>query len=196
MPAPMPLCSKSSPPLRRLVQIPSSSSWALPTISSSTTGRRGTSRSWTWTLPTSAPGPLLLADHPVSQTLQIPPLFLLSNSKCPNTYVSFHRLALIGCFLPALSIYVRAPETEVHYWAVFLRDLTVPELIKRVVQKYGFSDDERARVKTVVRVTDRQQGVRLLEDEDVKTMEPEIAIDVKVSSLDPQSEDWQLELRY
>ena len=85
-----------------------------------------------------------------------------------------------------------------HYWAVFLRDLTVHELIKRVVQKYGFSDDERARVKTVVRVTDHQpQGpYRLLDDEDVKSMEAEIAVDVKVSSLDPQSEDWQLELRY
>ena len=84
-----------------------------------------------------------------------------------------------------------------HYWAVFLRDLTVHELIKRVVQKYGFSDDERARVKTVVRVTDhQQQGVRLLDDEDVRTMEAEIAVDVKVSSLDPQSEDWQLVLRF
>ena len=102
----------------------------------------------------------------------------------------------------ALSIYVRAPETEVHYWAVFLRDLTVHELIKRVVQKYGFSDDERARVKTVVRVWDHpphhphQEGVRLLDDDDVRNMEAEIAVDVKVSSLDPQSEDWQLELRY
>ena len=94
----------------------------------------------------------------------------------------------------ALSIYVRAPETEVHYWAVFLRDLTVYELVKRVVQKYGFSDDERARVKTVVRVTDR--GAHLLADEDVRTMEAEVAIDVKVTSLDPQSEDWQLELKY
>ena len=95
---------------------------------------------------------------------------------------------------PALSIYVRAPETEVHYWAVFLRDLTVQELIKRVVQKYGFSDDERDRVGRVVRVSDH--GVQHLVDEDVRRMESEVAIDVKVTSLDPQSEDWQLELRY
>lgn len=126
---------------------------------------------------------------------------------------------------PALSIYVRAPETEVHYWAVFLRDLTVNELIKRVVQKYGFSDDERQRVKMAVRVFEddghqRQgggggnggngnggrggggaggeggRGVRRLRDEDVRRLESEVAIDVKVTSLDLQSEDWQLELRY
>lgn len=95
---------------------------------------------------------------------------------------------------PALSVYVRAPETEVHYWAVFLRELTVQELIKRVVQKYGFSDDERERVKMAVRVTDH--SVQHLGDEDVRRMESEVAIDVKVTSLDPQSEDWQLELRY
>ena len=94
----------------------------------------------------------------------------------------------------ALSVYVRAPETEVHYWAVFLRDLTVQELIKRVVQKYGFSDDERDRVRMAVRVT--EHGVQRLADEDVRTLESEIAIDVKVTSLDLQSEDWQLELRY
>ncbi|KAL9063804.1 MAG: hypothetical protein Q9161_009265 [Pseudevernia consocians] len=95
---------------------------------------------------------------------------------------------------PALSVYVRAPETEVHYWAVFLRDLTVQELIKRVVQKYGFSTDERDRVRLAVRVTDH--GVQRLGDEDVRSMESEVAIDVKVTSLDPESEDWQLELRY
>ncbi|CAF9943215.1 MAG: hypothetical protein ALECFALPRED_010847 [Alectoria fallacina] len=95
---------------------------------------------------------------------------------------------------PALSVYVRAPETEVHYWAVFLRDLTVQELIKRVVQKYGFSDDERDRVRIAVRVT--EQGVRRLTDDDVRTLESEIAIDVKVTSLDLPSEEWQLELRY
>lgn len=93
-----------------------------------------------------------------------------------------------------MSVYVRAPETEVHYWAVFLRELTVQELIKRVVQKYGFSDDERERVKMAVRVTDH--SVQHLGDEDVRRMESEVAIDVKVTSLDPQSEDWQLELRY
>lgn len=103
-------------------------------------------------------------------------------------YVSFTKNA-------ALNIYVRAPETEVHYWAVFLRDVTVNELIKRVVQKYGFSDDERDRVKMAVRVTD-QGGVVRLGDEDVRNMEGEVAIDVKVTSLDPQSEDWQLELKY
>lgn len=94
----------------------------------------------------------------------------------------------------ALSVYVRAPETEVHYWAVFLRDLTVQELIKRVVQKYGFTDDERDRVRMAVRVT--EHGVQRLADEDVRTLESEIAIDVRVTSLDLQSEDWQLELRY
>lgn len=45
-----------------------------------------------------------------------------------------------------------------------------------------------------VRVTDH--GVQRLGDEDVRRMESEVAIDVKVTSLDPQSEDWQLELRY
>lgn len=106
-----------------------------------------------------------------------------------------------------------------HYWAVFLRDLTVQELIKRVVQKYGFSDDERDRVQRAVRVTttttttssgggvgegevgDEGEGgegevERLLGDEDVRGMESEVAIDVKVTSLDMRSEDWQLELRY
>ena len=100
-----------------------------------------------------------------------------------------------------------------HYWAVFLRERTVQELIKRVVQKYGFSDDERDRVKKAVRVTttseddhrggegvgvggDEGEVERLLGDEDVKGMESEVAIDVKVTSLDVQSEDWQLELRY
>ena len=118
----------------------------------------------------------------------------------------------------ALNIYVRAPETEVHYWAVFLRDLTVQELIKRVVQKYGFSDDELDRVKMAVRVPPPSSssrssssspsatrgggsgsgsgGVQHLTDEDVRTMESEVAIDVKVTSLEPQSDDWQLELRY
>ena len=96
----------------------------------------------------------------------------------------------------ALSVYVRAPETEVHYWAVFLRQLTVQEVIKRVVQKYGFTEEERDRVKMVVRVTD--QGVRRLTDDDVRHMESEVAIDVKVTSLDGEGEDWdwQLELRY
>ena len=134
--------------------------------------------------PSRSPGKLNPANSPPSS---------FPTQKVSTYYVS---PPCANSLLPALSIYVRAPETEVHYWAVFLRDLTVPELIKRVVQKYGFSDDERARVKTVVRVKDQQHEVRLLEDEDVKTMEPEIAIDVKVSSLDPQSEDWQLELRY
>lgn len=45
-----------------------------------------------------------------------------------------------------------------------------------------------------VRVTD--QGVRRLVDEDMRRMESEVAIDVKVTSLDVQSEDWQLELRF
>lgn len=45
-----------------------------------------------------------------------------------------------------------------------------------------------------MRVTDH--GVRHLVDEDVRRMESEVAIDVKVTSLEPQSEDWQLELRY
>ena len=35
-----------------------------------------------------------------------------------------------------------------------------------------------------------------LVDEDVRRLESEVAIDVSVTSLDPQSEDWQLELRY
>ena len=95
---------------------------------------------------------------------------------------------------PALSIYVRAPETEENYWAVFLRDLTVQELIKRVVQKYGFSDDERDRVKMAVRVTDA--GVTHLGDEDVRNMESEVAVDVKVTSLEPEGENWQLELKF
>lgn len=67
------------------------------------------------------------------------------------------------------------------------------------MQKYGFSDDERHRVKTAVRVLEHNNGggsVRLLKDEDVRGMEGEVAIDVKVSSLDDESEDWQLELRY
>ena len=83
-----------------------------------------------------------------------------------------------------------------HYWAVFLRQLTVQEVIKRVVQKYGFTEEERDRVKMVVRVTD--QGVRRLTDDDVRHMESEVAIDVKVTSLDGEGEDWdwQLELRY
>ena len=46
-----------------------------------------------------------------------------------------------------------------------------------------------------VRVTD-QAGVLRLGDEDVRNMDSEVAIDVKVTSLDPQSEDWQLELKY
>ena len=98
---------------------------------------------------------------------------------------------------------MRAPETEVHYWAVFLRELTVQELIKRVVQKYGFSTDERDRVRMAVRVTDDHDGggggggrVQHLTDEDMRHMESEVPIDVKVTSLDPESEDWQLELRY
>ena len=83
-----------------------------------------------------------------------------------------------------------------HYWAVFLRQLTVQEVIKRVVQKYGFTEEERDRVKMVVRVTDH--GVRRLTDEDVRHMESEVAIDVKVTSLDGEGEDWdwQLELKY
>ena len=40
------------------------------------------------------------------------------------------------------------------------------------------------------------RGVRRLRDEDVRRLESEVAIDVKVTSLDLQSEDWQLELRY
>lgn len=39
-------------------------------------------------------------------------------------------------------------------------------------------------------------AVLLLKDEDVRGMEGEVAIDVKVSSLDDESEDWQLELSY
>ena len=84
------------------------------------------------------------------------------------------------------------------------------------MQKYGFSDDERDRVQRAVRVTttassgggvgegevgDEGEGgegevERLLGDEDVRGMESEVAIDVKVTSLDMRSEDWQLELRY
>ena len=96
----------------------------------------------------------------------------------------------------ALNIYVRAPETEVHYWAVFLRDLTVQELIKRVVQKYGFSDDERDRVTMAMRVSETNGDVQRLTDEDIRALESEIAIDVKVTTLDLESEDWQLELRF
>lgn len=62
------------------------------------------------------------------------------------------------------------------------------------MQKYGFSTDDRDRVRMAVRVTDH--GVQRLRDEDVRNMESEVAIDVKVTSLDTQSEDWQLELRY
>ncbi len=110
-----------------------------------------------------------------------------------------HLLQIVTDSLPfpntALSIYVRAPETEVHYWAVFLRELTVQELIKRVVQKYGFSTDERDRVRMAVRVSEHG-AVQHLRDDDIRGLESEVAIDVKVTSLDPESEDWQLELRY
>lgn len=122
------------------------------------------------------------------QVLDVDPSYQRARTPSPNR-------------APALSVYVRAPETEVHYWAVFLRELTVQELIKRVVQKYGFSTDERDRVRMAVRVTDEHDGggggrVQHLTDEDVKHMESEVPIDVKVTSLDPESEDWQLELRY
>lgn len=159
----------------------------------------------------SAPEPLHLVGRQVSKRINqlypsIPSTFLhTSTHNCSNDYE--RTPSLTSFFFPfsatiAKNIYVRAPETEVHYWAVFLRDLTVHELIKRVVQKYGFSDDERLRVKTAVRVLERNNGatgggaVRLLKDDDVRGMEGEVPIDVKVSSLDDESEDWQLELRY
>lgn len=115
------------------------------------------------------------------QVLDVDPSYQRARTPSPNR-------------APALSVYVRAPETEVHYWAVFLRELTVQELIKRVVQKYGFSADERDRVRLAVRVTDH--GVQRLHDEDVRALESEAAIDVKVTTVDTQSEDWQLELRF
>ena len=64
------------------------------------------------------------------------------------------------------------------------------------MQKYGFSDDERDRVTRAVRVSETTGDVQRLTDEDVRTLESELAIDVKVTALGLESEDWQLELRF
>lgn len=39
-------------------------------------------------------------------------------------------------------------------------------------------------------------NVRRLSDADVRGLESEVAVDVRVTSLGRESEDWQLELRY
>lgn len=68
------------------------------------------------------------------------------------------------------------------------------ELIWRVVQKYGFSAEERSRVQKAVRIM--SNTVTELNDEAVRILEHEMAMTVKVTSVNSPDDEWQLEIRY
>ena len=133
----------------------------------------------------------------VDPTYQSTRATLSRESSCkPCLMYGLTRPLLIIFFRPAAAfcLLVRASPEDTMYRAIYLRERTVKELIRSVMEKYGHGTEEKERVIRAVRETEDEAAV--LRDEDVAVMEAETEMIVGVKSISPESWEWQLEVIY
>jgi hypothetical protein len=91
-----------------------------------------------------------------------------------------------------LCLYVRIPDYEPYHRALYLRERTVREFIKRMAGKYGLNANERGRIRRVVIRT--PIGTVPVDNNDINALRNETEMYLKCAPIQGELDAWQLEI--